>query len=126
MGLPYPRLEYLAQSLLETQRWVALEDLVDGMNLTEEWGESNLQLDRVCNLEYSQLKNQKIRASIPETPFSELMEMIEMSEPLRPIWKEILQTKERRMGPELPKGHYLTRFYPVDAQDPRLEKRTMY
>ena len=43
-GLPYPQLEVFAPSLLDTLDSVDLEDLVDGMNLTEQWGIENLDL----------------------------------------------------------------------------------
>jgi hypothetical protein len=36
--LPYPKLGYFAQDLLSTRRWADLVHLVDGMDLTEEWG----------------------------------------------------------------------------------------
>lgn len=36
-GLPYPKLEIFAQSLLDTYNAVALADLIDGMDLSEEW-----------------------------------------------------------------------------------------
>ncbi|KAK8040906.1 hypothetical protein PG994_013913 [Apiospora phragmitis] len=124
MGLPYPKPEYLVQSLLETQRLVDLEDLVDGMNLSEEWGEQHLDLDRTCSVEYAQWKDGQIRATIPQTQFSCLMELNDYPKPLRPIWKEIVQTKERRIGVELPKEDYLTRFFPVGREDPRLRERT--
>lgn len=125
-GLPYPKLECLAQSLLDRQRWVDLEDLVDGMNLGEEWGEEHLDLDRTSNVEYARRKNEIIRATIPETPFSELMEMNEHPVALRPIWQEIIATKKRRIGVEMDKDLQETRFFPVGAEDPRLQKRTNY
>lgn len=45
LGLPFPRLPVLAQSLLETMSLVDLDDLVDGMLLDYEWGEQNLDLE---------------------------------------------------------------------------------
>ena len=42
--LPYPKLSVYAQSLLDTMNWVDLEDLIDGMDLTLEWGKENLDL----------------------------------------------------------------------------------
>ncbi|KAM7184868.1 hypothetical protein V8F33_012738 [Rhypophila sp. PSN 637] len=122
-GLPYPKPEYLAQALLDTQRWVDLEDLVDGMNLSEEWGEQNLDLDREYSLEYAKWKNARIRASIPETEYSDLMELNENPTSLREIWQDIVRTKERRIGLELPKDQYLTRFWPIGAKDPRSRER---
>lgn len=66
-GAPYPNLEVFAQSLLDTQRLVDLTDLVDGMNLTEEWGEQHLDLDKTSDVLYAEKKNEKIRASVPRT-----------------------------------------------------------
>lgn len=126
MGLPYPKLEHLAKSLLETQRWVDLEDLVDGMNMSEEWGEQHLDLDRTLNVDYARKKNEKIRATVAETPFSDLMEINEDPAPLRPIWQEIVGNKKQRIGDELPKDQYLTRFFPVGGGDPRLKRRTVF
>ncbi|KAL2821848.1 hypothetical protein BDW59DRAFT_149877 [Aspergillus cavernicola] len=40
-GLPYPKLESYAQSLLDTQRRVDLCNLIDGMNLTKDWVEEH-------------------------------------------------------------------------------------
>jgi len=34
-----------AQSLIDTKNSVDLQDLIDGMNLSEEWGEENLDLE---------------------------------------------------------------------------------
>ncbi|EGP90001.1 uncharacterized protein MYCGRDRAFT_27447, partial [Zymoseptoria tritici IPO323] len=44
-GLPFPKLQVFAQSLLETMNRVDLQDLIDGMNLTYEWGLENLVLE---------------------------------------------------------------------------------
>ena len=44
-GLPYPKLPIYVQSLLDTRRFVDLEDLIDGMNLTLDWGIENLNLE---------------------------------------------------------------------------------
>ncbi|KAK8004100.1 hypothetical protein PG989_003819 [Apiospora arundinis] len=126
MGLPYPKLEYFAQSLLDTQRLGDLEDLVDGMNLSEEWGEEHLDLDRTSDVGHARWKNEQIRASIPETPYSELMEMDEYPKPLRPIWQDIVRKKKSRIGLELSKDHYHTRFCAIGRGDPRLRERTAF
>ncbi|KAI2029168.1 hypothetical protein LOZ16_006843 [Ophidiomyces ophidiicola] len=44
MGLPYPTLPVFAQSLLDGNPGVDLEDLIDGMDLTLDWGEHHLDL----------------------------------------------------------------------------------
>ena len=41
-GVPYTRLEIFAQSLLDTYNLVDRVDLVDGMDLSPEWGIKNL------------------------------------------------------------------------------------
>ncbi|ERF72001.1 hypothetical protein EPUS_09367 [Endocarpon pusillum Z07020] len=51
-GLPYPKLDIFAQSLLDTWTLVDLDHLVDGMNLTLEWGEANLNLDGTIDAEW--------------------------------------------------------------------------
>jgi hypothetical protein len=123
MNIPYPKLEVLAQSLLDTQRFCDLEDLIDGMDLSEEWGEQNLDLDRSCNVEYAQKKNEKIRASIPKTFYSELMEMNDGPTELRGVWQEIVRSKAKRIGVEMPRELYNTRFYAKGREDPRKRNR---
>lgn len=44
-AIPYPKLEVYAQSLLDTYNLVDLVDLIDGMDLSIEWGEKHLNLD---------------------------------------------------------------------------------
>ncbi|WEW60956.1 hypothetical protein PRK78_006444 [Emydomyces testavorans] len=122
-GLPYPKLSVFAQSLLETYDEVALTDLVDGMNLTEEWGSENLDLAGTTDGSYALLKNEKIRASVPPTEDTYLLELPRRPGSKRTIWERIVSTKERRMGIELPKEHYATRFYARCFGDPRLQKR---
>jgi hypothetical protein len=43
-GLPYPKLEIFAQSLLDTCNAVALADFIDGMDLSEECGAEHIDL----------------------------------------------------------------------------------
>ena len=52
-GLPYPSLVAFAQSLLDAQNGAELEDLMDGMNLSEEWGEQNLELDEEIDVQWA-------------------------------------------------------------------------
>lgn len=123
MGIPYPKLEIFAQSLLDTQRWCDLEDLIDGMDLTLEWGEQHLDLDRPCNVEYAEKKNSKIRATVPKTFYSVLMEMNEGPIQLRGIWQDIVRGKAKRIGVEMPGELYNTRFYAKGRVDPRTKNR---
>lgn len=55
---PFPKLELFAQSLLDTQRSLDLVNLINGMDLSEEWGEEHLDLDKPGELEYAKEKQE--------------------------------------------------------------------
>ncbi|KAK2751713.1 hypothetical protein FQN55_009154, partial [Onygenales sp. PD_40] len=122
-GLPYPKLPLFARSLLETDDEVGLTDLVDGMNLSEEWGRENLDLDGIIDNAWAVEKNEKIRASVPLTDFSCLLEHYIRPASKEEIWKETVSKKEHRIGPELPKEYFNTRFHSRGLGDPRLLDR---
>ncbi|KAK2764909.1 hypothetical protein FQN54_008606 [Arachnomyces sp. PD_36] len=119
-GLPYPKLEIFAQSLLETYNEVALTDLIDGMNLTEEWGLRYLDLDGTTDLEWTENKNEKIRSSVPLTETSCFLELPTASFSLRDIWGNLARTKSDRIDSACAEGGFSTRFYPRNQGDPRL------
>jgi hypothetical protein len=119
-GLPYPRLEVLAQSLLDMNDLVGLTDLVDGMDLSENWGEENLELDGINDIVWAQRKNEVIRASVPTSHGSCLHELSEAAISRRETWLHIVRGKVKRIGLELNKELYSTRFRLKDSQDPRL------
>lgn len=122
MGLPYPKLDVFAQSLLDTCDLVGLTDLVDGMDLTEEWGSSNLDLSGTTDAVWARQKNEKIRASVPLTMTSCLLQIEEGPFKTIDLFKDIVETKKGRIGPEM--GENLTtRFRREGSSDPRLAKR---
>ncbi|KAJ8111896.1 hypothetical protein OPT61_g5608 [Boeremia exigua] len=123
MGLPYPTLEIFAQSLLDTNNMVALTDLIDGMNLTEQWGSEHLKLDGKNDSAWIQQKNERIRASVPLTPDSCLYELGISPINLRDTWNTTVQTKERRTGAELGVEYWATRFRYRGSEDPRTTER---
>lgn len=123
MGLPYPTLAIFAQSLLDTNDITALTDLIDGMDLTEDWGSKHLRLDAENDIAWTHRKNEKIRASVPATPYSCLLECSTNIINLRETWNTIVQTKERRMGAELAGGYFVTRFRGRGDEDPRSRER---
>jgi len=124
-GLPYARLDIFAQSLLDTYDLVDLVDLIDGMDLSPEWGIENLQLDGTVDVAWAERKNEAIRASVPLTDSSCLLEVNTTPWGRREIWERIVGGKQSRIGPEIPKEFWATRFRPKGDQDPRLprEKR---
>ncbi|KAH9882394.1 hypothetical protein J1614_000630 [Plenodomus biglobosus] len=123
MGLPYPTLEMFAQSLLDTNDMVALTDLIDGMDLTEQWGLEHLKLDAENDSAWIRRKNEKIRASIPLSPNSCLMELGINTINLKGTWISRVRTKERRIGAELAEGYWATRFRGRGSSDPRSTER---
>ncbi|KAI1925913.1 hypothetical protein LOZ65_002725 [Ophidiomyces ophidiicola] len=123
MGLPYPKLPIFAQSLLDTNSEVTLTDLIDGMNLTEEWGLQNLNLDGTNDLFWASRKNKKIRSSVPLTDYSGLLELSTRATSKMETWKRIVGTKQCRIGLEPPKEYYASRWFAKTSGDPRLEKR---
>ncbi|KAH9207029.1 hypothetical protein DL95DRAFT_469066 [Leptodontidium sp. 2 PMI_412] len=111
MGLPYPKLEVFAQSLLDTHSRVALNDLVDGMDLPEEWGEENLDLSGTVDLPWAERKNKKIKESV-ENSWMLLCSNAAFS--TREIWEEVVGGKTGRIGLELPES-FITRGFAIKA-----------
>ncbi|KAJ4302019.1 hypothetical protein N0V88_002152 [Collariella sp. IMI 366227] len=117
-GIPYPQLRYFVQSLLDTQKYADLEDLIDGMNLDEAWGAENLDLDGVPR-EHINRKNEKICESLPGLPG--LMASLSTTPDARREWAQALQGKRSRMVPKYPEDKYATRFRLLESPDPRLD-----
>jgi hypothetical protein len=118
-GVPYPALANLAQSLLDTQQYADLADLVDGMDLDEEWGESHLRLD-ASPIDWIREKNELIARSLPESMrASAVFSMLTETPDPREAWLRTVRTKHKRINDELPKHRYLTRYRKVGSADPR-------
>ncbi|WEW60090.1 hypothetical protein PRK78_005574 [Emydomyces testavorans] len=121
--IPYPKLPVYAQSLLETLNQVDLDDLVDGMNPTLEWGEENLDLDRSADAEWGRwcadFLNNGEKADDGDIP------MWCFDPPtLRDIWKSTVSAeakKNRQSWKYMP--HMETRFRKYGQKDPRLRTR---
>jgi hypothetical protein len=123
MSLPYPILEVFAQGLLDTNDEVALTALIDGMDLTEKWGLEHLKLNAENDLAWTHRKNEKIRASVPLSPTSCLLELEVYTSNLKETWIDIVRTKGRRIGVELAEGYWATCFRGRGSPDPRSMKR---
>jgi hypothetical protein len=121
--IPYPRKQVFAQSLLEINDQVALADLVDGMNLTEEWGEKYLDLKGTNDVEWAEEKNAKIRAAVPLTVGSFFLEVDDGPVQLKDTWEKIVRSKESRIPREVPQGRFVTRYRQVGDGDPRYADR---
>ncbi|WEW54695.1 hypothetical protein PRK78_000117 [Emydomyces testavorans] len=121
-GLPYPTLAVFAQSLLDGKVGVDLDDLVDGMNLTPEWGEEHLDLEGTVDADWIWWKyNVAYNLSNKEDE--------------RPLWYSNPDNRRdiwmRKVTPEAKKMRqtwkyqpdYETRFRKIGCKDPRLRDR---
>ncbi|EEP79008.1 predicted protein [Uncinocarpus reesii 1704] len=117
------RLSVYAQSLLETLNLVDLDDLVDGMDLTTEWGETNLKLDGTADAAWGRWRADFLNngekaedGDIPQWCFNppNLLE----------IWQETTspEAKQHRQGWKY-HPRMATRFRRHNQKDPRLRTR---
>lgn len=99
-GLPYPRLDVLIQSPLDASDILSLTDVVDGSNVSEEWGSKNLDLQGTVDLEWIQRKNEAIKHSCvsedarPVVRSGIRVKFLER----RALWEAIVRTKGARRG----------------------------
>lgn len=121
-GLPYPSLATYAQSLLETQNGVDLEDLIDGMNLSEEWGEQHLDLDKDIDVQWA-----RRQIAIYEEAGIDEMFVYLATEPrkTRVDWQRLSRNKEARIGIKKSAARYATRFRKHGSKDPRSIRRDL-
>ena len=118
-GIPYPKLEHFAQSLLDTQNYADLEDLVDGMDLDEAWGEANLDFEHIP-IDYIKRKNELICESLPGLPG--LMASLSTTPDPKGAWTRAVRGKRARMMPKYSEELYATRFRLIGSPDPRMDK----
>ena len=97
-GLPFPSLPAFVQSLLDDvsiTSYADLADLVDAMDLSEEWAAANGV--KVSDEPY------------PRTRYSP-----------RKRWERITRTKQKRMGLKYDPRIYATRYRKHNERDPRM------
>ncbi|EFQ98225.1 hypothetical protein MGYG_01260 [Nannizzia gypsea CBS 118893] len=117
--LPYPKLHIYAQSLVDTMNKIDLAALVDGMDLTEEWGIEHLELDGNTDTDWR--KNMMKRFgdnSLTADSTSTLCRPVSRLE----LWKEYVSSKESRMRWIHSPEYYSTRFRLRDSKDPRTRR----
>lgn len=122
-GLPYPKLDIFIQSLLDTHDLVALCDVVDGSNVSEEWGNEHLQLEGSNDLEWVRWKNKTIFEADQGNAFLSGVETAVYSR--RKDWEETVRGKSSRLG--FKHQHqialFATRFRLHGSIDPWLRER---
>ncbi|OAL44274.1 hypothetical protein IQ07DRAFT_522236 [Pyrenochaeta sp. DS3sAY3a] len=116
------RLPIYAQSLLDTVNYVDLDDLIDGMNLTREWGLKNLNLDGTVDGDWGRWRADFLNDG--QTPEGMVPNWCANPKKRLDIWTEKVsdEAKKARQGFKyLP--IYETRFWKRGQKDPRLRKR---
>ena len=123
-GLPYPKLDVFIQSLLDTHDMVALCDVIDGCNVSEEWGNENLQLEGSNDLDWVRWKNRKITEANQGRASLSAVETAVYSR--RKVWEETVRGKSSRLGfkHEHQIALFATRFRLHGSVDPWLRERT--
>ena len=110
-------MDVFAQSLLDTQRLSDLQDLVDGMDLSTEWGEENLALDEVPPFHWAAQLNQEIEQLIPDPGESMWYTYNIASHRRKENWVSVTSTKRKRIGAEVQEELYATRFRPFNYEE---------
>ena len=119
-ALPYPTLPVFAQSLLDTENMVDLEDLIDGMNLDLEWGKKNLDLSGYTDTAW---KRWKVDALLEDGEDPLLIYMSRTERSRQALWERCVNKREDRLGWKYPKEIWATRFRRHGSEDPRTRKR---
>ncbi|EEP78149.1 predicted protein [Uncinocarpus reesii 1704] len=121
--IPYPKLPVYTQSLLDTLNLVDLDDLVDGMNLTYEWGDENLDLDRGPDANWGRWRADFLSEGA-KAEDEEIPQWCFNPPSLRTIWRKAVSAEAKRNRQSwkyMP--HMETRFRKYGQQDPRLRPR---
>jgi len=117
-GLPYPKLEVIAQAFLDSYDRMGLSDLVDAMDLSTDWGHEHLDLTGTTDTDWAEWKNSALEASGNYSGVN--------SKPrkLRELWDDITKTKQTRAGAfKYPPDLFASRFRLHGDVDPRLSSR---
>ncbi|KAL2813750.1 hypothetical protein BDW59DRAFT_176662 [Aspergillus cavernicola] len=101
-GIPYPKLHLYVQRAIDTK---------DGMDLSEDWGEENLNLDGTTDTKWLEDYYQAFCADFRERGKDEQ------------IWERSVRNKQRRLGWKYPPERYATRYRKHGSTDPRTRNR---
>jgi hypothetical protein len=125
MGLQYPKLDIFTQSLIDTNDGVALNDLVDGMDLSEDWGNEHLDLSGLSDAGWMQWKNDSIVAAEKYNRLDEEMDddYIAKGFSRKETWERVTRSKQHRCGFKHPTEIFATKFRAHNSPDPRTEDR---
>ncbi|GAT24835.1 similar to An12g05550 [Aspergillus luchuensis] len=119
-GLPYPKLSVYVQSAIDSKSLLDLEELIDGMDLSEEWGHKTLDLEGQTDTQWLEDRAQAFRDDgvdemfifVDPTPVSR-----------REIWLDAVRNKQRRLGWKYSPDVYASRYRKYGSRDPRSVRR---
>lgn len=117
------------QACLDKTDRLELEDVVDGTDVSEQWGEDHLDLDGTNDVEWSQEMHQKgldFAKTCNDPRVESWAPNIHAVTSRRELWQKAVRNKERRIGWDLPKDLYLTQYRFRGQIDPWLELSTHY
>ncbi|KAL4946707.1 hypothetical protein BDV06DRAFT_231786 [Aspergillus oleicola] len=112
-GIPYPKLK------------LYLEDLIDGMDLSEDWGKGNLNLDGTTDTKWLENYYQAFCGDFRERGKNEMLVFIgpTTTSSVQQIWKHSVRNKQRRLGWKYSPERYATRYRKHGSTDPRTRNR---
>lgn len=115
MGVPYPKLHLFVQSRIDTRDGVDLSDVIDGMDLSEDWAAGNLDLSVTNDSRWAEWANRRIKQAHPDARFG-----LTSTNPIdrKATWQKLVRTKQTRMGWKYPTDQYATRFRRHGSKDP--------
>ncbi|EGD83973.2 hypothetical protein H112_07654 [Trichophyton rubrum D6] len=118
--LPYPKLHVNTQSLIDTINRIDLAALVDGMDLSEEWGIEHLDLEGNTDTEW----RENMVKCFGKDSLSEDDSILAFSRPVsrQGPRKEFVLTKESRMSWNQDPLDYTTRFLLRNSKGPRMRR----
>ncbi|KAI1996044.1 hypothetical protein LOZ53_001280 [Ophidiomyces ophidiicola] len=121
-GLPYPKLDVCIQSYVDTNDMVALCDIIDGTNVSEEWGDSNLDLEGTTDVQWAKAKNKR------GEEFDGKLALFAWDAPKskRELWQSLVRTKEDRLDWTKPKDIFITQYRLIDGPDPWTQLSDMF
>lgn len=111
-GVPYALLESLVQSYLDTYDLVSLCDIVDGANLSHEWGEIHLDLNGTTDVEWAQQRNAELMGGKGKFKLSLLGSTFPTARVEKAgLWSKTTREKKARLEQVmLPHDLFITRF----------------
>lgn len=119
-GLPYPNLEDFFQSCLDRRDEIELTDLIDGTNVTNDWGESHLDLNGSHDVEWAREMKRRTDEWDPQVEGTSPPIDYWPTRPLskREFWQELVQTKMDRLDWSRPPEIFLTQYRIRNSSDP--------